>query len=292
MKLRNLLLVAACATTLAACGSNNGSSNNGSSNNGGTNNGSSNNGSSNNGSNAGSNNGASNNGATNNNGVTNNNGTTTGTNNGTTAGTNNGTTTATNNGTTTGTNNGTTTGTNNGTTGGTQTCNGSLDAATACGGDPMGTWTVDEVCSDYDFAGLIQQACAQATAGDPTVDATGTLAVTASNWAYELNGSAMIDANIPQNCNFLGCAQTASLIESTGGAESATCTDDGAGGCDCTATYDISTASAGSYTTDGAGTATIGTGETYYYCVAGDSIQIREYGTQNDDAQPTTLLIK
>jgi len=271
MKIRNLLIVALATTSFAVAGCGNG--------NNGTNNGETNNGAN----NGGTNNGGTNNGGTNNhhtnNGGTNNGGT----NNG---GTNNGGT----NNNTTGTNNNTT-GTNNNTnTGNPQTCNGSFGAPEACGGDPTGTWTLDGICSDYDYESAIQQACANATVSDVTFLGSGTLVVAGNSWAYDVTGTATTAMQFPAECNVLGCNGTATAIE-TAGAQSATCTDDGAGGCNCDAVFDASNASAGTYTTDGNGTSTIGPdGETYYYCVSGGTLQLRQYGTAADDAQPTYLL--
>ena len=92
--------------------------------------------------------------------------------------------------------------------------------------------------------------------------------------------------SLPNRCNLPNCQLAENALAAN--AQSATCADDGNNGCDCTAVYDLSDTTAGTYTTD-QGVATVDSGETYYYCVAGDTLQLREFGTTNDDAIPTLL---
>ncbi len=175
-----------------------------------------------------------------------------------------------------------TTPTNNGTP---LTCTGDFGAAQACGGDPKGSWTVTEGCTNFDYEAQIQGACASMVVDDAVVTLAGTLTVDAATFAQDVNGTISLTMNTPDKCGVGNCSFVQSGLGAV--ATTATCVDAGAG-CDCTASIDFASASDGAYTTAG-GVATLGSGETYYYCASGGTMLLREFGTNADDAQPSVL---
>lgn len=179
---------------------------------------------------------------------------------------------------------------NNGTTdpnnGNPLTCNGDFGADDACGGDPTGTWDVSEACSNFDYEAQLQQACSDVVVEDAVVNVGGTLTVDAVTWSRTVTGDITLTMSTASACGAGSCG----LVETALGvvAAGATCTDDGSGGCDCTATVDLASNSMGTYTTD-AGVVTLGSGETFHYCSSGGTMLIRRFGSPGDDGQPTVL---
>ena len=137
-------------------------------------------------------------------------------------------------------------------------------AITACGGDPVGDWKVDDVCvsdSQKVFASIVNDpACATAlkSSSDPT--ASGNYKLGNDNNAMStivVSGTGMFSFN--DACTkALGLGSTATTdcpkieeaFKKEKGVKSATCSPAGAN-CDCTIAMDISLAGSSSYTKSG-----------------------------------------
>jgi hypothetical protein len=105
----------------------------------------------------------------------------------------------------------------------------SCDSFAPCGGDVVGTWAYTDGCVEVDLSD-VSDACPAATI-DATATASGVVRI--DDFTIEREATVHTEASIglPASCNVLGCAMLADLLASGG---DASCTDDGAGGCDCT----------------------------------------------------------
>lgn len=178
------------------------------------------------------------------------------------------------------------------------TCDGDFDMADACGGDVTGTWTLGEVCGldiPEEAAGLASQ-CPTAVLGTPVYDVSGTLVVDATNFAQALTGTVSADVTIPSECltvsgTPINCEALQALVNLEDGL-SATCAEGMNGSCDCSITADVDFSSSGTYTTsNGVATVTTSEGdESYYFCVEGDQVTLRETETSNELGRPIFAL--
>jgi hypothetical protein len=202
---------------------------------------------------------------------------------------NNTTNNTTNNSTNNTTNNSTNNATNNTNGNVAPACNPAFAEADACGGDPVGTWTIVDACDDYNVAATVQALCPTATVGEIEGTITGTLTVTATNWDYAASGTLSTTIMIPGVCaaQAQGCAGVQTLLGQIG---TATCT--GNASCECDVSVDIANGSTGTYTVSG-GVATVDGAEEWYFCSEDGGMSLRrKVTTGNEEPNPTYTLVQ
>ncbi|MBA2664230.1 MAG: hypothetical protein H0U74_18200, partial [Bradymonadaceae bacterium] len=191
------------------------------------------------------------------------------------------------NNTTTGNNDNNTTGNNDNNTTGTGECKPDFGQADACGGNVVGTWSLEDACSQVDLEGLLKQACPLATVESMEITTSGTLVVTAAHYAR--NVTAVINAVvlIPNLCAQVagGCQGIEAAVAARLQNATATCTPNN-DGCSCDLELVEDGEEAGAYTLVD-GVITVADGSTFYYCVEGANLSLREFGTNDDASQPT-----
>lgn len=149
-------------------------------------------------------------------------------------------------------------------------CSATFGEAEACGGDPSGSWILDEVCTESDLAEMLQQICATAEVGNVVFDAEGSLVVADGVFTRTTTVEAYVEAVIPVSCTFgIDCDIIATGIEAGIEGVTATCTENGQN-CDCILDGVLVDESSGTYITDG-GILTVD-GDEYYYCSEGDDL--------------------
>ena len=136
---------------------------------------------------------------------------------------------------------------------------GACPTFTACGGNPKGTWLVSGGCVSDELVQTAQAQCAGLTVkdGSVVVKAKGSLVVSASSIERRTQFSVAATINIPQDCASQAggnCALVGLFLKSAagGGFDSATCTSDGSGGCDCAIGTQVQDVGTSSYTQSGA----------------------------------------
>lgn len=213
--------------------------------------------------------------------------------------TNNTANNSTNNATNNSTNNSTNNATNNATNGGTTdaVCQPDFGEADACGGDVSGSWTLQEVCTDFDPAQALNDlGCTGAEFEVFEVSGTGELVVSESNFARDLTYTVNGEGTIPGFCTLLsgGCQGMGEDVEAFFGdeAEVDVVCEDSEGGqgpqadCDCTIDGTYTQSASGTYSTDG-GVITVSETETqYYYCAdsSSNSLTLRAIDDQGVSA--------
>jgi len=144
---------------------------------------------------------------------------------------------------------------------------------TPCGGSVEGTWDYTSGCAELDLSQL-KQACSGITISDTSATVTGRVVFGAGqvNRTYTATGQAKLF--VPAVCAQPagGCTVLQSEIQS--GGDTATCTDDGNGGCNCNITSTTSDDKIDSYTVQG-DTIVTGDGNSYDFCVSGGSMTYR-----------------
>ena len=144
---------------------------------------------------------------------------------------------------------------------------------TPCGGAVEGTWDYTGGCAELDLSQL-QQACSGITVSNTSATVTARVVFAAGqvNRKYTATGKATI--NVPAVCAQPagGCTVLQSEIQS--GGDTATCSDDGGGGCNCNITSTVNDEKVDSYTVQG-DTVVTGDGNSYDFCVNGGSMTYR-----------------
>lgn len=162
----------------------------------------------------------------------------------------------------------------------TQQCNPNFGAAEACGGSPVGSWEIDNVCTDVDIEGQIAAFCAGTTVTRLDIRTSGTVVYTETTYSTDLSGFAEVDLTVPSSlCTILGCEAIAGQIESNLPDSQATCASGAEGACDCTARLTLSVVESGTYVLNSeSGLITYDNGDTYHYCVENGVLTQREFG--------------
>ena len=147
---------------------------------------------------------------------------------------------------------------------------GGLDCGfAACGGDPVGVWTIADSC--LEGTPMIDDCPDAVITSD--VSLSGTVTVNADmTESSSITTTGTQTASIPSAC-LMGatCAQVEAAIDG------ASCTD-AADGCDCTLTIDDTDEASGTWSVSGTTITIVDTGEdpeTLDFCVDGDSMQVR-----------------
>lgn len=144
------------------------------------------------------------------------------------------------------------------------------EAFVACGGDPSGTWTYEDICIEDPFP-AVRDACAGATVEDPSGTASGRVTLAAGAVVREAHVTLSGTIVIPASCAVVGCSNIQAALSST--YESASCTG-GPTGCRCTVSDEIDILESDTYTVDGS-TLHAG-GRSYEFCVDGGALRYRE----------------
>jgi hypothetical protein len=159
------------------------------------------------------------------------------------------------------------------------TCRPGLNAAGACGGDLLGTWTYRNACSEGSAFAELGAMCAGLEVSNEARSTSGTLTVMATS--YDVNVSTLVTGNItvPSTCAVMvgGCAGVETLIEGSGSETMATCT--GIAACDCEVQARIRRTESGSWSASGGIVTTLNTVSTardHFYCVEGGVLRYRE----------------
>lgn len=146
-----------------------------------------------------------------------------------------------------------------------------------CGGEPRGNWIVSDACGSTGRAGALTAICPAATITTDTVGVTGRLEASLTNWNFQRDEQAVLEADLPASCNPSDCnALAASLLSALGEPiQDVTCT--GAAECACSATGGLIINHFLPYSTNG-NTIELETGDTFDYCVEGATMQLHEPG--------------
>jgi len=158
------------------------------------------------------------------------------------------------------------------------------DSFSACGGDPVGVWSITGYCIDGDFE---VPSCPTATA-DFNLNQSGTVTVNGDDtYVTDTVTTGAIVAHIPGDC-FTGIpvASCSDLDD-----EDQTCTGDIASSCDCTSTIDDTDTETGTWVANGS-TITLtpdgaGDPDMLDFCVDGNRMTVR---TQDPDFQSVVEL--
>ena len=171
------------------------------------------------------------------------------------------------------------------------TCNGTY---TPCGGDPTGTWNVKNACAQNDVASsmnnyLASQSpkCSDAVkSADATM--TGTVQFASGTVTYDTKTVINMNATLSASClssqgvpiaNAATCNAVASGMASQG--VTGTCTPSGST-CVCALTSTQTNTSSDTYTVSGS-TFTEGSGNSYPFCVKGNSMTVQESTPETGD---------
>ena len=157
------------------------------------------------------------------------------------------------------------------------TCDPDFGAADACGGDPVGAWTISEACTNWDPASMLTDACPAATITSQSSSLSGTLSLVAGGtYTQNVTSTVDVEVNVPQACVITDCTITGNVVSGATG-ETVTCVSDGGTGCDCDAAFTDTVDDSGTWSTnDGVATINGGAGtEQFYYCVSGNAMIVR-----------------
>ena len=169
-------------------------------------------------------------------------------------------------------------------------CQEDFGEADACGGDPIGSWSFAEVCTDYDIAAAFSAICTGVEVEKMDITGTGTLVITDANFARDTELDIDGEILVPAQCSFGNCDGVETTIESTLNGVEATCVEVGGGpgpqpgDCECELVGTIEESSSGSYTTDDGVIEVENHPTDYYYCVdeASGSMSVRAISTQGE----------
>ena len=155
----------------------------------------------------------------------------------------------------------------------------------ACGGDPVGEWTIVDACFDDVPAPEIEN-CAEATATVDDVVVTGSVEIRDDgSYATQIESSATIVITVPKDC--LDGATCAELADAAG----VDCTDNG-DACDCMQDSDDQDQETGSWEADGS-TITLtnsdGDADEADFCVQGDVL--KSQSREDADSALLTLVM-
>jgi len=171
----------------------------------------------------------------------------------------------------------------------------SCTSVTSCGGDLVGTWTVDASC--LEVSGVLDMSgfglgCSQASVtgtlrvtGTWSANADGTYAdntITTGQEQIHLAAECLSVSGTPVTCERLGGAMAAL------GYSAVSCTDAASGGCSCLATVDqpggiglapLYASTEGDFTTSGSELVITTDEQEYWYCVSGATLTLTPQST-------------
>jgi hypothetical protein len=140
----------------------------------------------------------------------------------------------------------------------------------ACGGDPVGNWTIQGICLDPDSDPIPACDGEQVSAN---ITQSGTVMVTSDGYTTSVTTQGTVTVTVPGSCltGLTSCDQLSSPDQ--------TCSGDVSSSCSCRSDVDEMSSETGTYTTSG-GVLTLmpsgGTTETLEYCVNGDTFRVRD----------------
>ena len=146
----------------------------------------------------------------------------------------------------------------------------------ACGGDLVGTWTLEATCGADDLAP--PEICPTATVTS-NVTQSGTVSFGADNvYTENITSSGSGTVTFPASC--LSEFQITSCDQLSSAEDGVTCTGNPSSSCACNVTIDETSNNTGTYTTSGnTVTTTTGDGTTVIeYCVDGSTMKARQQG--------------
>jgi hypothetical protein len=179
------------------------------------------------------------------------------------------------------------------------TCDPAFSEADACGGNLEGSWSYSTLCGPTPAQTAVLELCPDAVINSERLDdATGTLNVSAGLFALSVAGNGILQVTFPpacvplNSCIVLGIGINAALSDALGEGASATCTTASpTPGCACELRAPVEVTTAGPVATNG-GIAEVTVSpdsvRTFYYCVDGDNLTVRGFGTT--DNEPTVVL--
>lgn len=140
----------------------------------------------------------------------------------------------------------------------------------ACGGDPVGVWTIEDSCIDGDFT---VEECPELEVNSFSATQSGTVTVNADN-TYELDTQTVgsVSVTFPASC-FGGLLTDCAQLND----DDTTCTGDAAAACDCDVSVDETTVESGTWSVNGTEVTLDdgnGNAETSEFCVDGDAMSV------------------
>ncbi len=145
---------------------------------------------------------------------------------------------------------------------------GTCAALTACGGLPSGTWDYQAGCVEDVFAEVREQCPALDTSG-MDVSVKGSLFFVGASVSRDATLSVSGSLVFPSSCALGECSTLGSLLK-TKGYSTASCS--GTTTCTCSVEKTDVTKTTATFTTSG-DQITLGSGETYSFCIAGDTLR-------------------
>lgn len=164
---------------------------------------------------------------------------------------------------------------------------GSCPALAGCGGDPIGRWNVTGGCVDESVFAQATEACPAIVISDVKFQGRGYVDASATTIVRATEVKVTGKFNVPESCKMVvgSCATIGAALQALAGIDTATCLDDGAGGCDCAIADTRLDSSSNGYTTSATTlTTTASTPQTYEYCVDTNKVSYQE--TTGGTVQP------
>jgi hypothetical protein len=168
---------------------------------------------------------------------------------------------------------------------------GNCAAFDPCAGDPKGKWAVTGGCVSETVFDPAKANCPGIVESNVVFKAKGTIDTNATNVDRKTSIFFSAKVNLPKVCvdsvPGASCPLVAFFLKSAQGGsfDNATCTSDGAGGCNCDISDTTVETTNDTYTQNGA-TITTGGGKTYEFCQKTTKLEYRETG---QNATPAVL---
>ncbi|TXD36166.1 hypothetical protein FRC98_13670 [Lujinxingia vulgaris] len=147
----------------------------------------------------------------------------------------------------------------------------------ACGGEIVGSWTLDSICNDANLVPtILPPTCAEAEVVHYEEIATGMLTVSATNFARLIEIDVEVLTHVPTSCPelvFGGCEEYEVVASSFSGLDASCVLNQGASRCECELTGSFMSESDGSYSYED-GTVVVGD-RTFDVCRSGGGITLR-----------------
>ena len=174
------------------------------------------------------------------------------------------------------------------------TCEPEFAVADACGGDLVGTWTLDDACGRLGVLAGIEAECAQIEVlSESVTGASGTLEVRSDNTYVEnLNVTGEVDFTIASSCVeslVSTCTELSTRLTAAFNQDTTVQCADSPGGCRCQIDGALTRQSTGTYALSGA-SVTLDDGLTYSYCVNEDTLALRSFAVGGVAVTPTFFL--
>lgn len=151
-----------------------------------------------------------------------------------------------------------------------------------CGGDVVGTWTIDSHCGFESLSNFFAGDCPSSTMSYVASELTGTQ-VLGDDGSFSLEGELSIDLDLQidtDTCFGVGCGQFGDLLTMQDNNLEVACVEaEGSEGCDCAMTITNTLEREGTYAVEGdmiTLTTDVGTADPAPFCVAGDHLTIWE----------------